>query len=268
MLNENKVRLLRKYLPNSALFDLIMFCLFAGLLPFVQPLLDSEIVYTIPDNKRYLSWRIGIIFLAAVAAQIIGFWLKRKRIAQAYNHQQKNREQSYPLIGSIFIALMHLIIFGVWLVNDGINYINDQGTWWLVVIKVILILLPTVTGLIVVGYATRHHEIDRLGAISTASDLIGTILLSLSSFVAVASLWSLLLGNINLNLHDGKIFINAVLTLLYFLAFLLLYLPTRWAFLMMDYRQPYTWLRMAVVFLPFLKGLWMGYAFFKFWFFR
>jgi hypothetical protein len=263
MLNEKQVKTLRKWLPNGALFDLIMFCLFAGLMPFVQPLLDRQIVY-LADNRRYLSWQIGIVFLCAAVAQIVGFWLKRQRVAQAYNHQAKTKEESYPLLGGIFIALMHLIIFGVWLVNDGINYINNAGTWWLTTVKVIGILLPTITGLVVANYASRHKEIDRLGALNTTADLVGTILLSLSSFVAVGSLWALLLGNISLNLHDGKTLLNFLLTFLYFLAFLLLYLPTRWAFLMMDYRQGYTWLRMAIVFLPFLKGLWLGYQYFKF----
>ncbi len=248
---------MRKWLPNGALFDLIMFSLFAGLMPFVQPLLNKEIVYT-ANNEKYLSWKIGVIFLCAVVAQIIGFWLKRQRIAQGYNHQSKRADHSYPLIGSVFIVLMHVIIFGVWLVNDGINYINNQGSWWLITIKVIGILLPTITGLIVASYATSHKEIDKLGALNTTEDLIGTILLSLSSFVAVASLWSLLLGSISLNLHDGKTMLNILLTFLYFLAFLLLYLPTRWAFLMMDYKHGYTWLRTAIVFLPFLKGLWLG----------
>ena len=264
MLTDKQTRFFRKWLPNGALFDLIMMGLFAGLLPFVQPLLNRQIVY-LADGKRYLSWEIGVIFLGAVVAQVLGFWFKRQRAAQGYNHHLKNTtDPSYPIIGGIFLVLMHLIIFGIWLVNDGVNYINNAGNWWLTILKIIGILTPTIVGLVVSNYATRHQEIERLNVLNTGWDLTGTILLALSSFIAVASLWALLLGEINLNMRDGRLLLNGLLSFLYFLAFLVLYLPTRWAFLLADYRQPYTWLRMAIVFLPFLKGLWLGYEYFKF----
>lgn len=258
MLNEKQGILLRKYLPNGALFDLIMFCLFFFAGPFIKPLLDKEIVY-ITSGEKYLSWRVGIIYVTAAAAQIVGFWLKRRRIAQSYNHHQRSASaSSFALVSSIVIAVLHLIIFGVLMVNDGVNYINNQRLWWLTSIKVIGILLPTITALIVSSFSSHHTKIERLNPINTFWDLTGTILLSFSCFVVVAFLWALLLGNIHLNLNDGKTFSNILLSVLFFIAFLFLYLPARWAFLLMDYKQAYTWLRMAIVFLPFLKALWLN----------
>lgn len=227
--------------------------------PFLKPLLEKEIVY-LPNNQKYLSWRIGIIYLFAAAAQVIGFWLKRNRIAQAYNHQVKLKgSESFTLVGGIFISVMHFLIFGVLIVNDGINYVNNQSAWWLTIIKAIAILLPTITALIVSYYASRHKEIDRLNAINTFWDLTGTILLSLSCFVAVASYWQFFFGDLNFNFNDGQTFKNLMFSLVLFAGFLLLYLPARWAFLLMDYKSGYTWLRMAIVFIPFLKGLWLGW---------
>ena len=259
MLNDKQVVALRKYLPNGALFDLIMFCLFSLAGPFVKPLLDKEIVY-VGNNEKYLSWKIGIVYVSAAVAQIIGFWLKRRRIAQSYRHHSVSYgKSSFALVGGIFIALMHLIIFGVLMVNDGINYINNHKLWWLTLIKIIGVVLPTITALTVSSFGRHHREIERLNVVNTFWDLVGTILLAFSNFVVVASLWALLMGDINLNLNDGKVFLNILLTLLFFGAFLLLYLPARWAFLLMDYPSAYTWLRMAIVFIPFLKGIWLGW---------
>ena len=258
MLNEHQVRMLRKYLPNSALFDLIMFFLFLIAGPFVKPVLDKEIVY-LANGTRYLSWHIGIVYVSAAAAQIIGFWLKRRRIAQSFNHHNHNLyANSFALVSGIVIAVLHLIIFGVLMVNDGVNYINNQHLWWLIFIKVVGVVLPTITALTVISFGRHHHEIEKLNVINTLGDLLGTILLSFSCFVVVACLWALLLGSVSLNLNDGKVFLNIILSLVFFCAFLLLYLPARWAFLVMDYRSGYTWLRMAIVFLPFLKRIWMG----------
>jgi len=259
MLNDKQEELLRRFLPNGALFDLIMFFLFFVAGPFVKPFLDKEIVY-VGNHEKYLSWKVGIIYVTAAAAQVVGFWLKRRRIAQSFNHHNTMYgKSSFALVAGIFIAVMHLIIFGVLMVNDGVNYINNHRLWWLTLTKIIGVILPTATALIVSSFGRHHHEIEKLNVFNTFWDVLGTILLAFSNFVVVASLWALLMGSINLNLNDGKILINVVLTLLFFGAFLLLYLPARWAFLLMDYRAAYTWLRMAIVFIPFLKGIWLGW---------
>jgi hypothetical protein len=259
MLNDSQVKILRKYLPNGALFDLIMFFLFLVAGPFVKPILNREIVY-VGNNEKYLSWKIGIVYVCAAVAQIVGFWLKRRRIAQSFNHHSKwYGKSSFALVGGIFIAVMHLIIFGVLMVNDGVNYINNSRLWWLTTIKIIGVVLPTITALTVSSFGRHHSEIEKLSAVNTFWDVLGTILLAFSNFVVVSSLWALLMGDINLNFNDGKTLINILLTLLFFFAFLLLYLPARWAFLLMDYRSAYTWLRMAIVFIPFLKGIWLGW---------
>jgi hypothetical protein len=257
MLNDKQVRTLRKYLPNSALFDLIMFCLFLVFLPFIRPLLDKEIVYT-PENVKYLSWKVGVIYLCAAAAQVVGFWLKRNRIAQAFNHHAiSDDSDSMNLLGGLFVSLMHLILFGVLIVNDGINYVNNQSVWWLTVIKAVSVVLPTVSGLATIYYANRSKHVERLSAVNTFWDVLGTALLAFSCFVVVGSLWELLLGDVHYTLHDGKVVINFLLSIVFLLAFLIIYLPTRWAFLLTDYRSIYTWLRMAIVFLPFLRLMWI-----------
>lgn len=260
MLKNQQERIVRKYLPNSALFDIIMFCLFFLAGPYVKPILDKEIVY-IGNHEKYLSWKVGIVYVSAAVAQILGFWLKRRRIAQAFNHHnQQFGKNSFALVGGIFLAVLHVFIFGVLMVNDGINYINNHRLWWLTAIKIVGVVLPTLTALIVSSFGRHHHEIEKLNAYNTFWDVLGTIFLAFSNFVVVASLWALLMGDINLNLNDGKLVQNILLSLLFFGAFLLLYLPARWAFLLMDYRDAYTWFRMAIVFIPFLKGIWLGWS--------
>ena len=258
MPNDKQAAILRRILPNGALFDLIMFFLFLLAGPFVKPLLQKEIVY-VGDHEKYLSWKIGIVYVSAALAQVIGFWLKRRRIAQSFHHHNSNyAKNSFALVAGICIAVMHLIIFGVLMVNDGVNYINNHRLWWLTFIKILGVLLPTITALTVISYGRKHRSIEKLNVLNIFWDVFGTVLLAFSNFVVVTSLWALLMGDINLNLNDGKVLLNIALTLLFFGAFLLLYLPARWAFLIMDYRTGYTWLRMAIVFLPFLKGIWLG----------
>ncbi len=259
MLNDKQKVVLRRILPNGALFDLIMFFLFFVAGPFVKPLINKEIVY-VGNHEKYLSWKIGIVYVSAALAQIFGFILKRRRIAQSFNHHKMMYgKSSFALVAGIFIAVMHLIIFGVLMVNDGVNYINNHRLWWLTLIKIVGVVLPTATALIVISFGRRHQEIEKLNVLNTFWDVLGTVLLAFSNLVVVAALWALLMGDINLNLNDGKVLLNILLTLLFFGAFLLLYLPARWAFLIMDYRVAYTWLRMAIVFLPFLKGIWLGW---------
>lgn len=244
----------RKYFSNGAVFDFLMMGLFFFVGPLIRNFLEKEVWH--PDkDMQHLSWKVGVLYISTSFAQAIGFWLKRKRVAYIIDNSRGGSTGTGFFIGAVFITIMHFSIFGFLMMNDGFNYLFKHIPWWLTIIKIIAIFIPTTVAIIVSVDVYKSKVPVKLTVVDEIRDIVGTLLLAFSCLVVTSLFWDLISG-LGAELHSTSIISNIFISLLFAATFLLFYLPPRWCFLLTDYQYRMTWIRIWIVFLPFLKDLW------------
>ena len=221
---------------HGALFDLGVFLGGWGLLT-----IDLA---ALPDG-----W-LGGLLLTAVFCQIAGATLKGRSLPARLP----------PLPSGLFarfmqlLLLLHFILFtvmsllGVALIGWYQPDAPGEG-WW---IALSFILGGLATGLV---YGAGRPSPTDEQPVNSPTEFAADGLLWLSVLITTALMWDTLFTDLGAGQGAGFTTRGVVLALALSALFIVFYLPSRYLFLVEDYRHPSTWLRLWVVMLPLLTAI-------------
>lgn len=217
----------------------------------------------IEGRKTFSDQTTGILLLAAVATQFIGALIKKRPLSVRLNREEVNADGDIPSTFMKVLLFFHFLIFTLitllGLALIGAVDINNEGTFWQEDIWIALSLL--------VGFLTTY-VVRRAGQPGGNSDeeksifwLIeygADVILSFSVIVITRFMWEDLFMDFTnvqgIGLNGRSLVFLGALSLL----FLVFYLPSRYLFMVEDYRQPSTWARMWLPMLPIVWTVLVG----------
>ena len=252
-------RLYAKYQAyQSIIFDAVLCITILGISPALKNFLMREVISN-PNDIHHYSAAVGWLYVSCVIAQCLGAVLVYRRVQL----QLAGDRPPYKFFLVIFLVIMHFIIFGVLLWMDGVKYIRGgEFTAWAFPGMV----LPTIIAVVVVipGKVQQRN----VTTFDVIKDLVGVVLLVMSSVVVLMLFWNLTLEGLGKNMFENiaasnwswrsVIGVKLILTLLFGVIFLLFYAPARFVLLSTCWHTRQAWIGMGVVFLPFLINLWAG----------
>lgn len=227
------------------------------------------------------TFPLGLLFLAAALTQTIGILIKKERLKTRVLSSNYPNTGMSAQVGLFALLVIHWIIFMA-IFNIGLKTIHffpfdwpflRPSLKWTVLffapLHLILISIPTLTLLFSVlsifdSKKTAASQVSSNWRQTPAAEFLANLFLLFSVFVITSIGWTYFLVDDSLTfaLHDNITFAARILlTAVFGLLFLSIYLPPRILFLIEDYRYPMTWFRILFVYLPFAWPLLFGETF-------
>ena len=247
----------------SLLYD-FLFLLFIILLePRLEQFIRMHAYDASQESTTHIDKSFGILLVSAAYAQFAGALFLGRSISAILSNPSRDGTGNGGFAGAIFLIVMHFTLFGVMMVFDGLKYIFGDlfsGSIWVNIpvgiLTFLAVILPT-AAIIAVSFP-KSGKIVFQPVKDSFFQIAGTLLIFFSACVATTLFWTLLVADVASALHSESFLANIFVVILFFFAFLLLYLPPRYVLLITDYRSRFTWLRIGIIFLPFAYEVFTG----------
>lgn len=198
---------------------------------------------------------IGYLLLAAVVAQFIGALIKKKPLGARLTDAAEGGKDDAPRKFMNALLFFHFIIFTVFTLM-GLSLIgavdpSQEGTFWGDDIWIILSLLVGIlTTFVVLRAGVPDKKIEGGNPFYWLIEYGADLLLSFSVIIITRFIWDELFTDLTnvtgIGLNGRSIVFLGALSIL----FVVFYLPSRYLFIVEDYRHPGTWLRLWLPMLP------------------
>lgn len=234
--------------PNRIRGTIFDVAILAGNIFFVGSFLESG--ENLPDRT------IGILLMAAIVTQLLGAVLKtgplRYRLSQKPSRQNTDLLDKFTEILIFFhfllftiISMMTLELLGVYeAAGDDTGYMDDV---WIVISLMIGLLLAYI-----VWRAGKRPEKEPTtpGKYPNISETVADISLWISVSIITRFFWESWYTEIEPSRGIGLSVLGIVLLVALSFLYVVFYLPSRYLYLVEDYRYGRTWVRMWIAMLP------------------
>lgn len=228
---------------SGLLFDVL--AIFTELIMFTQV---KDYFYRNYKDTGALHWETALFISIGVFCYTIGLWLYKNNFLQTITKVNTNKHRFVQQMVLLVLVLMHIAIFSVlaFVMAESWHVLLPQNLIKFVCFGVIgglpnLILLWTLF-----QYQNRRAKFTT----NSVSKTVGSILLALSAVFIQLLFWNVMtipmLQNLQVDLFLGRIMFAG----LFFVLFLLIYLPLRLFFFMLDYQYARTWIQILLAYLP------------------
>jgi|GEM_PF-3259595 hypothetical protein len=228
---------------SGLLFDVL--AIFTGLIMFTQV---KDYFYRNYKDTGALHWETALFISIGVLCYTIGLWLYKNNFLQTITKVNTNKHRFVQQMVLLVLVLMHIAIFSVlaFVMAESWHVLLPQNLMRFVCFGVIgglpnLILLWTLF-----QYQNRRAKFTT----NSVSKTVGSILLALSAVFIQLLFWNVMtipmLQNLQVDSFLGRIMFAG----LFFVLFLLIYLPLRLFFFMLDYQYARTWIQILLAYLP------------------
>lgn len=262
------------------IFDAVFFLFQLTLAVPFSHFLRKEFDLTLNTNQA--TFRLGLLLLAVVLTQTVGILIKKERLKTRALSSNYPKTAMPAQVGLYALIVLHWIIFMA-IFNIGLKaihffpfdwpFLNPSWKWTILFfapLHLILISIPTLTLLFSIlsifdSKKSASSQATSSWRESPVAEFLANLSLLFSLFIITSIGWTYFLVDDSLTfaLHDNiTLAARVLLTSVFGLLFLSVYLPPRILFLIEDYRYPMTWFRILFVYLPFAWPLLFGKTFY------
>ncbi len=205
------------------------------------------------------SIAILLLILAVLAQPAGAFFLKDS--LQAY-FRDKSRKPAGKM-GSLFfitVIILHLVFFGILSLDIifelGFDFGSsfDNNPFYIDIPVGVLLFIALTFPTIATCFFIIPSRSKRIHRPSLWKIFLGEFIISFSAFVFISAYWDNLFGFLGGEISSEPFGFKTFFVFMFFLLFLMIYLPPRLVFLVTDYNSWFTWLRIFFVYLPFIAA--------------
>ncbi|MDT7605051.1 MAG: hypothetical protein QOF61_3048 [Acidobacteriota bacterium] len=253
MPNRSKQESRRTFLPFSyrgLLFDLAVFVVNVFLIRLLTRRIGRLLSLTFLSDDAQASRSLLIIISVALAAQLVGAWLKRRPLQARLLAQHDSG-------GSLFGCLI-ILHFALTLITSAgiIALLLPKSSGGITVLIFFLSMIPTALVWRAMAPYKKPPEPDWRN--SRAVEIVADLCLFAYMLVNLA-VWNTVTAGSNVRATGvGDVFSRALGFVLLSPVILLFYLPPRLLFLVEDYKYPATWISMTLAVAPVAYRLIIG----------
>lgn len=252
--------LLKKY--NGFIFDLIQFALGSVVFYLLGLRLQANIDIVNGEVSAVGDPVSIMVLILTVLAQPVGAIFLKDAVQNSLADNSRKSTGPTGFIFLLFVVIMYLVFLAMMVMdiykNLGLDYntIFEESSsivdFLLGLFLFVSCMIPTALTCLILIPSKKEFIVTPFAVLKT---LAGDFIISFSAFVFVSIFWDNLMSPLASDLSGETFGFKLILVATFFFLFLLIYLPPRLVFLVTDYAKFFTWIRILIVFFPFLLAL-------------
>lgn len=257
---DNLFNFLKKY--NGFIFDLIQFGL-GSLVFYALGLRLSANVSIVNGGVSAGNDVVSVVILIlTVIAQPVGALFLRDSVQNYYADPYRKPFGPVSTFFMFGVVTLHLILFGMFVIdilkNIGLDPVKifDEYPFYIDIVFGIFLFIAAVIPTVLTCFILIPDKKEfKISSNSLFKTLAGDFIISFSAFVFISIFWDNLIATLAEDLSEESTGIKITSVILFFFIFLMIYLPARLVFLVTDSNRLTTWIRIVIVYFPFLLGV-------------